>query len=156
MYIISHNLHSSNFFLLLGNQDTNLLSKLLQEHNLSSDKWVPLFHKAGITTKVHVTADKGSNELFEALFSKANTEKEKKSLRELLEREVTEAGLEPTKTQLELRIQQGLKHSGSESYADLKQFEHKSWEEKAKDGELQVSSTLLKIWCWHNTFRGVN
>ena len=37
------------------------LTKLLWEHNLAPDKWVPLFHNAGITTKANLTANKGSS-----------------------------------------------------------------------------------------------
>ena len=133
-----------------SDQDPNTLSKLLQEHDLSPDKWVPVFFKEGITTKTHVIANEGSELMFESLFSKAVTDKEKRGLRRLLQIHeathnadseirylLTEAGLEPPqwlsilKRQLGVRTPQGLQHIGSESYAELQQFASKPWEKKA-------------------------
>ena len=130
--------------------NTNGLSKLLQEHDLDPNKWIPLFHHEGITTAVHVAANKGSDEIFESLSSKADTEGEKRSLSMLLEiyeaansteseivRELVEVGLEPTrwlsilKTHLGVRTPQGLQHIGSESYTDLVRYTHKPWEKKS-------------------------
>ena len=87
---------------------------------------------------------------FKSSFSEADTDREKRGLRRLLqihepthnaESEIqyllTEAGLEPTqwlsilKTQLGVRTPQGLQHIGSESYADLKRFARKSGEKRA-------------------------
>ena len=150
----------------MSDQDPNILSKLLQEHDLSPNKWVPLFHNEGITTAVHVVANKGSDEIFESLSSKADTEGEKRSLSKLLEiyeaansteseivSELVVVGLEPTrwlpilKTQLGLRTPQGLQHVGSESYTDLVRYSHKPWEKKAlrtflgiDDGETAIKS----------------
>ena len=150
----------------MSDQDPNILSKLLQEHDLSPNKWVPLFHNEGITTAVHVVANKGSDEIFESLSSKADTEGEKRSLSKLLEiyeaansteseivSELVVVGLEPThwlpilKTQLGLRTPQGLQHIGSESYTDLVRYSHKPWEKKAlrtflgiDDGETAIKS----------------
>ena len=151
----------------MNDQDSNILDKFLQEHNLSPDKWIPLFHDRGITTKAHLTANKGSDDLFESLSTKADTEAEKIGLRNLLEipevtqsadteieRELIDAGLEPTrwlpifKTQLGVRTPRGLQYIGSESYADLKRFAGKAWERKAlrqilkMEGE-EISMKLL-------------
>ena len=134
----------------MSDQGPKVLSRLLREHDLSPDKWVPLFHNEGITTKEHITAYKGSDELFESLLSRAYTDKERKGLRMLLEmreiptnlnfeieRELVKAKLEPArwlsifKTQLGVRTLQGLQQIGSESYVDLKKFADKSWEKKA-------------------------
>ena len=134
----------------MNDQDQNFLNKLLQEHDLSPDKWIPLFHNEGITTKAHVTANKGLDDLFKSLSSNADTEDEKIGLRNLLEipeatrsadteieRELVDAGLEPTrwlpifKTQLGVRTPRGLQYIGSESYANLKRFAGKAWERKA-------------------------
>ena len=136
---------------LTMSEHDNVLSKLLQEHDLSPDKWVPLFHNEGLTTAQAVTANISSDELFQSMLSEADTEVEKRGLRKLLNihkaacsadseiKEVLiEAGLEPTahwlsifKTQLGVRTPQGLQHIGSESYADLERFAHKPWEKKA-------------------------
>ena len=128
------------------------LIKLLQEYDLSPDKWLPVFHHKGITKKDDLTENKGSDELFESLLTNADMEKEKRGLRKLLEihkvthcsadseieRELAVSGLQPTaswlsifKTQLGVRTPQGLEHIGSESYADLKRFAQKPWEKKA-------------------------
>ena len=136
--------------LTVSDQDSNILNKLLQEHNLTPDKWVPLFHDRDITTKAHITANIGSDDLFESLSTKADTEAEKIGLRNLLEipevtqsadteieSELVDAGLEPTrwlpifKAQLGVRTPRGLHYIGSESYADLKRFACKAWERKA-------------------------
>ena len=147
----------------MSDQDSNSLNKLLQEHDLSPDKWEPLFHKEGITTKAHITS-KTEGFVPEALLSKAYTEKEKQGLRKLFstdsetERELAEAGLEPTahwlsifKTQLGVRTPQGLQHIGSESYADLERFAQNPWEKKAlrklvgmKDEETSMKSLRQK------------
>ena len=134
----------------VSDQDSDILSQLLQEHNLNPDKWVPLFLDKGITTKAHITASESSDELFESLSTKVETENEKIGLRNLLEiselthnpdseidRELADAGLDPThwlpifKTQLGVRTPQGLRYVGSESYADLKRFTNKARERKA-------------------------
>ena len=141
--------------LTMSEQDLTMsehdLTKLLQEHDLSPDKWVPLFHNEGLTTAQAVTANISSDELFESMLSEADTEEEKRGLRKLLnihkaacsadseiEEVLVDAGLEPTarwlsifKMQLGVRTLQGLQHIGSESYADLEQFAHKPWEKKA-------------------------
>ena len=126
------------------------LRRLLQEHDLSPEKWVPLLHNAGLTTAQAVTANISSNELLQSMLSEADTEEEKMGLRKLLnkheatcsaddeiEKVLIEAGLQPTKwlstfkTQLGVSTPQGLQHIGSESYADLERFARKPWEKKA-------------------------
>ena len=126
------------------------LCKLLQDHDLSPDKWVPILRNDGLTTAQAVMANISSNELFESMLSEADTEEEKRGLRKLLNihkatynadseiKEILiEAGLEPTqwlsifKTQFGVTTPQGLQHIGSESYADLERFAHKPWEKKA-------------------------
>ena len=150
----------------MSDQDQNFLRKLLQEHDLIPDKWVPLFHNEGIATKAHIAANKGSKELFESLSTEADTENEKIGLRNLLEisetthnpeseieRKLGDAGLEPTcwlpvfKTQLGVRTPQGLQYIGSESYEDLKRFACKAWERKAlrKFLEMEGEETSMKL-----------
>ena len=149
----------------MGDQDPNALSKLLQEHDLSPNKWVPLFRKEGITTKIHITVNMDSDELFESLLSKAYTEKEKRGLRKLLgihdathnadneiEKELGKAGLEPTahwlsvfRTQLGVRTPEGLQQIGSESYAELERFACKPWEKKSLRKLLGVPDEEIAI-----------
>ena len=126
------------------------LCKLLQEHDLSPDKWVPLLHNESLTSAQAITANISSDELFQSMLSEADTEEERRGLRKLFNKLVAtssadneikkvliDAGLEPTKwlsifkTQLGVTTPQGLQHIGSESYADLERFAHKPWEKKA-------------------------
>ena len=128
----------------MSSQNSEELEKLLSRNGLAPSKWVEIFQKQSLMTRMDVESKEGDKELYESLCIDASTN-EKSALQKILKLNIkediasclTRVGLDAQywskifREELFIQSPEALQFVGDESYEDLVKFVRKPWEKKA-------------------------